>query len=188
MRWTFQEKEKAFFSKYIDTNKLCVAYLDYSVEKLCRAIRHLHTTRNPSSIYIDYIQLLTSEKKGYARQEEMKAVCMALKNVAIETGLPIILGSQFNRSVINPLHIHANRVGEAGDIERIANVIIGIWNCEFEIEATATEQKEIDRQGINIPKTIYAKVLKYRDGERGMSENLYFAGNTGKITNKQFKF
>ena len=55
--------------------------------------------------------------------------------------MPIILGAQFNREVVNHLTIHASKIGEAGDIERIANLIIGGWNNNFEIQATDKEKR-----------------------------------------------
>ena len=51
-----------------------------------------------------------------------------LKDVSVNTGLPIVLGSQFNRTVTNHLELVNTNLGEAGDIERGANLILAIWN------------------------------------------------------------
>jgi len=75
---------------------------------------------------VQLLNLPEGKYKTYSRQEEIKEICIALKDVAVETGLPIILGAQFNREVVNQLRIHATKIGEAGDIERIANLIVGL--------------------------------------------------------------
>ncbi len=109
---------------------------------------------------------------------------MDLKDLAVETGLPIILGAQFNREVVNPLRIHATKIGEAGDIERIANVIVGLWNTNFKSNATDSEIKEIGNIGAYEPNSMYAVLLKNRGGRAGLEEIFEFNGNTGKIKNK----
>ena len=130
------------------------------------------------------LNLPEGKYKTYSRQEELKQICISLKDIAVETGLPIILGAQFNRTVTNPLHLHATKIGEAGDIERIANLIIGLWNNNFKIIATEGEIKDINSKGCYTPDTIYTTVLKNRGGKVGLEELLSFNGNTGKISNQ----
>jgi replicative DNA helicase len=114
----------------------------------------------------------------------MKEICIALKDLAVETGLPIILGAQFNREVTNQLKIHATKIGEAGDIERIANLIVGFWNNNFKpLNPTEVELKDLNSKRVNTPDTLYTVVLKNRGGRVGLEELLSFNGNTGKIKN-----
>jgi DNA primase catalytic core len=183
---TIEGKDK-FFKELIDTKRLNIHYSNYSSDTLIEAIRYLHKHAKPGAIFIDYIQLLNlpeGKYKTYSRQEEIKQICIALKDIAVETGLPIILGAQFNREVINQLKIHATKIGEAGDIERIANLIIGFWNNNFKPLATEGEINEIKLKGGFTPDTIYATVLKNRGGVVGKEELLSFNGNTGKISNQ----
>jgi len=182
----FIDKDK-FFNELIDTRKLNIHYSNYDSDTLIDAIRYLHKNTNVGSIFIDYIQLLNlpqGKYKTYSRQEEMKEVCIALKDVAVETGLPIILGAQFNRTVTNLTHLHPTRIGEAGDIERIANLIVGFWNNNFKSIASEGEQKEINAKGECRKETIYATILKQRGGKIGGEEILDFNGNHGKIKNE----
>ena len=130
------------------------------------------------------LNLPEGKYKTYSRQEELKQICISLKDIAVETGLPIILGAQFNRTVTNQLHLHATKIGEAGDIERIANLIIGFWNNNFKTIATEGEIKDINLKGCFTPDTIYTTVLKNRGGIVGKEELLSFNGNTGKISNQ----
>jgi len=185
----FDIKRTQFFKELIDTRRLNINYSSYNSDELIEAIRYLTKNANPGAVIIDYIQLLNlppGKYKTNSRQEELKEVCLALKDIAIETGLPIILGSQFNREVNSPLKLHATKLGEAGDIERVANVILGLWNCNFKALDPAVKDESELKRTIQ-PGTLYAEILKNRGGRVGSSENLDFNGNTGKIINKPKK-
>jgi DNA primase len=180
----FIDQKERFFKELIDNRKLNIHYCNYNSETLIEAIRYLNKHAKPKAILIDYIQLLNlpeGKYKTYSRQEEIKQICIALKDLSIETGLPIILGAQFNREVVNHLKVHATNIGEAGDIERIANLIVGIWNCNKTPIGTDSELKKIN--DINTKGTIYTTVLKNRGGKSDIFTNLKFNGNTGKIDN-----
>ena len=182
----FEENKDRFFRELIDTKRLNIHYANYNSDTLIEAIRYLYKNANPGAIFIDYIQLLNLPKgkyKTYSRQEEIKEICIALKDIAVETGLPIILGAQFNREVINQLKLHATKIGEAGDIERIANLVVGFWNNNFKPLATDGELNEINIKTANMPDSIFISVLKNRSGRVGLEESLSFNGNTGKIKN-----
>lgn len=184
----FEDKKEQFFRELIDTKRLNIHYTNYDSDTLIEAIRYLHKHATPGAIFIDYIQLLNlpqGKYKTYSRQEEIKEICIALKDVAVETGLPIILGAQFNRTVENHLQLFANRIGEAGDIERIANLIVGFWNNSFKPTGSEGEMKEIKTRNLNAdPNTIFAAILKNRGGVVGETELFQFNGNTGKIKNQ----
>lgn len=181
----FTATKDKFFRELIDTRRLNIHYSSYNSDTLIEAIRYLHKHAKPGAIFIDYIQLLNlpeGKYKTYSRQEEIKEICIALKDVAVETGLPIILGAQFNREVVNQLKLHATKIGEAGDIERIANLIVGFWNNNFKPLATDGDLNEINNKGV-APDTLYTTILKNRGGRVGLEEILSFNGNTGKIKN-----
>lgn len=182
----FTSTKDKFFRELIETRRLNIHYSSYNSDTLIEAIRYLHKHAKPGAIFIDYIQLLNlpeGKYKTYSRQEEIKEICIALKDVAVETGLPIILGAQFNREVVNQLRIHATKIGEAGDIERIANLIVGFWNNNFKPLTTGGELNEINNIGATTPDTLYTTILKNRGGRVGLEEILSFNGNTGKIKN-----
>jgi|694.fasta_scaffold27517_12 replicative DNA helicase len=182
----FTATKDRFFRELIETRRLNIHYSSYNSDTLIEAIRHLHKHAKPGAIFIDYIQLLNlpeGKYKTYSRQEEIKEICIALKDVAVETGLPIILGAQFNREVINQLRLHPTKIGEAGDIERIANLIVGFYNNNFKPLATEGELNEINKKGATTPDTLYTTILKNRGGRVGLEEILSFNGNTGKIKN-----
>jgi len=48
------------------------------------------------------MQLLSLlNKKNIQRQEELKQICLMLKDCAVDTGLPVLLAAQFNRTVVD---------------------------------------------------------------------------------------
>jgi DNA primase catalytic core len=182
----FKATKDTFFKELIEPKRLNIHYSNYNSDTLIEAIRYLHKNTNIGAVFIDYIQLLNlpqGKYKTYSRQEEIKEICIALKDVAVETGLPIVLGAQFNRTVINQLQLHPTKIGEAGDIERIANLILGFWNNNFKPLATEGELNEISNKGATTPDTLYATILKNRGGRVGQEEILSFNGNTGRIKN-----
>jgi len=140
------------------------------------------------AVFIDYMQLLNADKGRFnTRQEELKKICLDLKDLAVETRLPIILGAQFNREVTSPLLLHPTKIREAGDIEQVSNLIIGFWNNNFKaFNPSSGDEKEIKENELyEGDDTLYLKVLKNREGITGLEESLGFNGNTGKIRNKE---
>jgi replicative DNA helicase len=183
-----------FFSQLVNTGRIKIVYSNYDSDTLISAIRHLNKTAEIGGIFIDYFQLLNLPEKrmsNYAsRQQELKEICQNLKDTAVDTGLPVILGAQFNREVTDPRKIHATRIGEAGDIERIANQIVGFWNTEFTpaFDKSGSELTKVNQElGLNLgakPGKLHAVLLKARDGQQGLTTLWDWAGNTGKVSNR----
>ena len=97
--------------------------------------------------------------------------------------IEIVKGLDMIPSTLDLSGAEVEMSGEAGDIERIANLIIGFWNNNFKPLATEGEINEINLKGCFTPDTIYTTVLKNRGGRVGLEEILSFNGNTGKIKN-----
>ncbi|GAB3225891.1 DnaB-like helicase C-terminal domain-containing protein [Spirosoma arcticum] len=181
----FLTKKDQFFRELISTGRYNIHYVDYDADTLGEACEYLAKDPETGSILVDYAQLLhlpTNKYKTYSRQEELKTICLNLKDVAVATGLPIVLGAQFNRQVTHHLKMHSTMIGEAGDIERAANLIIGLWNNAYEpFGISEAELEEVEGKGMNKSDTIFAKVLKFRGGKPNVWDNWAFDGNTGKI-------
>ena len=186
-----EDKTKKFFSELIEPGRLAPVYASYNSDELIEAIRYLHKNTEIGAVFIDYIQLLNppqGKRKAYSRQEEVKQVCIDLNELAVETGLPLILGAQFRREVKNIARLHPTQLGEAGDIERVANLLIGIWDNKFQnIDTKPSEEGEIVRIETALGKLtedrLYIKILKNREGEAGLEGLLDYDHNTGKINN-----
>lgn len=183
-RARFKELEAEFYSNFIENEKLKFDFSSYDCETLVQAIYSLKDNTNIGAIFIDYIQIINlRESKNSSRQMEVKAIMQQLKDVSVNTALPIVVGSQFNRYVKNHLELVNTNLGEAGDIERGAHLILAIWNNNdpnkkiSETEAT-NYKTEISSKGYDSPNTLYLKTLKNRGGRVDIAGLLSWNGNT----------
>jgi DNA primase len=172
MRNDFIRLEQNFFNFCIDTGKLIIVDSQSHSDELINQIYYLHKNKNIRAVLIDYIQRIgLKESKKANRHEELKIICNSLVDCAIKTGLPIISGSQFNRQATEDRGtLTLTNLGEAGDIERSANMVIAV-DIKRNVEP-------------NKPSEFYIKILKNRDGVSEISDDsLTYDGNTGKIKN-----
>lgn len=180
---SFQTAKQHFFAELIASGRLHIHYVDYDSDTLIDAIHYLRQNTPTAAVLIDYMQLLhkKTNRRFNSRQEELKEICLNMKDMVIETGLPVVLAAQFNREVINPALLHPTKIGEAGDIERIAHMILGIWNNNFDPIGNDAQLSELKNSGFVQPNTIYVKLLKNRGGLSNLADLLAYNGNTGKI-------
>jgi hypothetical protein len=182
-RDVFLQKKEEFFKTLIESGRLNIFYCAYDIEELNGAMRFLDEKSDVGLIAIDYVQLLTqSSTKTVPRHEELKQICQVAKDCAVETGLPILLPAQFNRTVGSEFTMSKLAIGEAGDIERSANTIIGLWNRN-ENESAEKANKSRNGKGTN-PKesAVYLEILKSREVGIGHSTIMDLNGNTGKLS------
>jgi hypothetical protein len=99
-----------------------------------------------------------------------------MKNCAIDTGLPILISAQFNREVQSVEEMHATKISEAGDIERIANLLLGLWNLKFRPSVKGKNNTDFTPENV-----LYIEVLKGREIGVGHSVRFGYDGNLGKI-------
>jgi len=156
---------------------------EYQLEDfLRRAAEH-----KAAAVFIDYIQLVNMESPGRSRHEEIKALMGMMNRVAKETGLIIVTAAQFNRTVSNPMKMDMRAVSEGSDIEKTANLIIGIWNTDKKIPPT--EKKDMGKEWNSVteegyfcsPGYAYCRVLKSREAPGG-EFMIPFSGNARKIS------
>ena len=184
MRGAFLSDKKAFFDHLIDKGRLKVFYSDMSTEELVASIHFIKKNTNVGLVCIDYMQLLRLLKPHQGtRQEELKKICLILKDCAIETGLPILLGAQFSRQVTMEAELSPIYIREAADIEHIANLVIGGWNRNF---AGFTKEGNKSKDGKNVPKKskIYFEIMKGRGIGSGHNSVMDFNGKSGKLENQ----
>jgi replicative DNA helicase len=194
----FEGKKEEFFRDYIESGRILIKYIDHNSEELESAIRYAYKNEPTlGGVFIDYFQLINlpeAKAKGKSRQQELKDVCIQLKNTAVATGLPICLAAQFNREVTNLMRLHPTNIGEAGDVERIVNTLIGLWNMNkkpdlkgiTDAEATEVESRKTKAKsnGTYSESSIYVEILKSRELPTGGYEFLELQGNTGRITQR----
>ena len=184
-----QDLAGTFYEGYVETGRIQVKEIEYEARDLVAAIRHLHKSdKTIAGIFLDYFQLLYAdslhkrEKGAGTRQEELKQVCIELKNAAKDTGLPLIVGAQFNRQVQSVADVDYTCIGEAGDIERIANTILGIFDIRYEPKNSTKQPKAVaDRIGEH-EAGLFVEVLKSRYMPRGGRAVYDYNSNTGVIS------
>lgn len=83
-------------------------------------------------VFVDYMQLLTTDARNYSRHDELKDICKALKDCAARTELPVIIAAQLNRNVLREGldNITVANIGEGADVERIAHDIFLLWQVD----------------------------------------------------------
>jgi DNA primase len=178
---TFVHGAEDFFTRYLASGKIHVWYKDYSLETLVDALEAATERYPTTAIFIDYIQILKSDK--FARQprnEQLKNVCIALKDFSVKKRLPVVLAAQLTREAATPLRMDNTLISESSDIEKAANTIVCLWNSQFktgiagEKKANSDEIKELNVLGskdfvLGQEGKLFAKLTKRRGG-RGVGK------------------
>lgn len=121
--------------------RLKLIHTDGSAESIAANVRRYFEQYRAQGVeiggvFVDYMQLLTSDNKTTARNYELKDVCKALADCATETELPIIVAAQLNRDALRQGvgqgldNVTVANLGEAADIERIAHDLYLIWQVD----------------------------------------------------------
>lgn len=177
----FLDKEKEFWL-LVEKGIINIIAADHSAEELQRTIAEI-SGPDTGFIGIDYIQLLSRENRDtYAsRAEELKRICLDLKDLAVDKGIAIVAAAQFNRQVQFPNMMESQGLADASDIEKAANKVIGLWNGDKQPKLENKEAKTfMTARGIK-EGTMYLEVLKARDERSGDHATYEYDGNRGFI-------
>ena len=169
----------------LDTISNLISYITEATKQLSDGV---------AAVFIDYIQLIRPDKRTTNRVEDLKLICTLLKNCAVRLNIPIILAAQFSREGSkSPYELEPESLGEGGDIERAAAVIVGLWNTAKKPRQNSkfqeTNNKIWSEQGhpfekiefnANEPK-IYLRLLKSRGETTGGEALLECDLNVGII-------
>lgn len=117
-------------------------------------------------LVVDYLQRLGSGRKTNSRVEEVGAISMGLKDIAMELDVPVLLLSQLNRSASNQRPTMA-QLRESGDIEQDADAVILLHlPDESEVPGNRLDQYRLcEQRGGRYLEMI---VDKNREGERAI--------------------
>ncbi|NBK23246.1 MAG: hypothetical protein EOM68_14595 [Spirochaetia bacterium] len=177
----FQEKEREFWD-LLQNGTINIIAADYPAEELGRVIAEI-AGPDTGFVGIDYIQLLSrANRDDYStRAEELKRICLDLKDLAVEKGLAIVAAAQFNRQVQFPNMMESQGLADASDIEKAANKVIGVWNGDKQPKMKNGEADAF-MKGRGIKEgTMYLEVLKARDERSGDYATYEYNGNRGFI-------
>ena len=93
-------------------------------------VRHHVRQTGAKLVVMDYLQLVDCPK-GVEKRIAIGDVCRALKLAANDTGATILAIAQLNRNQDrNRTRPTLSDLNESGDIERTADVVLGLWEKE----------------------------------------------------------
>ena len=115
------------------------------------------------AVFVDYMQLLTSDNKNFSRHDELKDVCKALKGCAARLEIPVVIAAQLNRAVLAEGidTVTVANIGEGADIERIAHDIYLVWQIDKTKKDRYFSVKKPTKENPN-PETVW----NYSAGDR----------------------
>jgi replicative DNA helicase len=120
--------------------------------------RRLYAEYGLDLLIVDYLQLMQSDRRSENRVQEISFLSRALKGLARELNIPVLVASQLSRAVEqrNDKRPMLSDLRESGSIEQDADIVIFIYRDEY--YSPETEQP-------NIAEII---VSKHRNGPTGM--------------------
>lgn len=164
------ETGKEALKYLLENNKIEIVDKTYSVEELSLVINHLHSKENLGAVFIDYVQRIRTSLKTQDKRNEIGYISdYILNNIAKKTGLPVILGAQFNRGAGESPRLE--HLKEAGNLEEDANLVLSVYQEARENELLSSSKKV----------TLEIKAIKNRDGEVNRKTILDFYKHIGNI-------
>ena len=117
--------------------------------KTVSEIRAISRHQKFDLIVIDYLQLIKADRKYASRASEVGDISKAVKALAMELKVPIILLSQLNRTSarLEDKEPDMSELRESGDIEQDASNIILLWNLSEDVKRYKGLKIEKQRQG-----------------------------------------
>lgn len=134
-----------------------------TVEQLAGSVREMTDRHAMGILYVDYLQLLSSDKSNETRANEVQHISRELKKLAMETEIPIVALAQFNNGVSQASVFDVmNHIRESGSIKQDASTIqyIQLEHTEVPVEQKAAK----------------LTVLKNRNGETFTPIELVYRG------------
>ena len=126
---------------------------------------------------IDYLTLIRTgaKKRGQNRNDEVSDISAAIKGIARECGIPILLLAQLNRaSAENNAAPELHHLRDSGAIEQDADVVLMLWRklgkgqedgtCDMAAIDEARRQADAMGQPLQLISTINAAIRKNRNG------------------------
>ena len=138
---------------------------DVSVNSIRAKCRKLKLEKGIKMVIIDYLQLLTSGTRVENRVNEVGEISRALKLMAKELDIPVIVGSQLSRSVEkrDDKRPMLSDLRESGTIEQDADIVMFIYRDAY-------YHKNEDSKFKDVAELI---IQKHRNGSTGTVKLLY---------------
>ena len=104
-----------------------------SILKIRSVARRMVKNKGVKAIFIDYLQLISSNEKAENRQYEISMISRELKNLARELDIPVIVLSQLSRDVEKRQDKHPilSDLRESGAIEQDADIVMFLYRDDY---------------------------------------------------------
>ena len=141
------DEELIFNSANADMEKMNIVVS--SGTKTVGEIKSESRHQNFDVIIVDYLQLIRSDHYYGNRASEVGDISKALKSLAMELNVPVILLSQMNRSSEQreTKEPEISELRESGDIEQDASIILLLWNLSEDDKSLKGLKVGKNRQG-----------------------------------------
>ena len=186
----FIRREKEFSEGFLDSGKISIFYKDYNLETLIEALEYAVGNIPTKAIFIDYIQILRSQKASkLPRAEQLKEICTSIKDFAVSKKLPIVMAAQLNRSVENIFKMDNQNMAEGSDIEKSAHTIVMAYSSKKKVDVSGLNKdekkmfEELEENGFKNGEggQLYIKLTKRRGRGVGRCAVLTHIDYTGKL-------
>jgi len=161
----------------------------YHADELADTIRAYAEQGDTGAVFVDYVQKVPAPRdyRAQAAYQKVQAALEILRETAVTTDLPLIMGAQFRRpdkpgssDDKRGQVLRLESLRESGDIEQDANLVVGLWN-----ERAETMDEEGKDPGIyamtSTSFNLDLAILKNRDGIVGKNIQLSFDPRVQKI-------
>ena len=141
-----------------------------SVLQLRTKCRRLASEVGVDMVFVDYLQLMTTEVHTNNRVQEVSYISRALKGLARELDAPLMAASQLSRAVEQRAdkHPQLSDLRESGALEQDSDVVMFIYRDEMYNPETET------------PRIADVEIAKHRNGPTGMVQ-LFFNARLTKF-------
>ena len=160
------------------------------IDNIILSIRNMKLKYNIDGAIIDYLQLISSDKSGMNKEQQVGDMTRRLKNIAKELDIWIIALSQLSRNKDNPAPTKS-RLRDSGQIEEAADNIILIYRPEAYGRSYSGEFSDYGTSGtamIYFAKGRNVGVFKFICGFDSSTTQFYTIGNDIDKKNNDIPF
>lgn len=143
---------------------MCPRELRLETRRIARAMPHLRL------VVVDYFNLMRGDHHERERWREMQEAVLALKQIAGELNLPILLLSQLNREAKEDEMPLLSQLRDTGATEEHASNVLFIWQERSAREAPCASDDWEDVQ---------LRIAKQRNGPAGLKIKMQFKKSCG---------
>jgi replicative DNA helicase len=132
----FKDHEWAFLTNAVElVRKKKIIIVDRSYPKIAEIIstaRQLKYEHDIKAIYVDYLQIIESSRTDIPKHEQTGQVVRALKALALELDIPVVVLAQVRREVDSRTDKRPMQgdISDSSEIEKTADVIMTLYRDE----------------------------------------------------------